>query len=153
MVLAASPPRFQVHAVANDHDAVESQSRLGAVPGDELVDGVFVHAARGRRAEAVEHGQFAMIQIRQSKHPATVIRLDSLFAHGDGLPCRRIGTTADRPGSASLGRGDFERYRLIASIVAHLWKVRFSLGYESLVFRGFSRALDHRFRLLFELSR
>jgi hypothetical protein len=31
-----------------------------------------------------------MIQIRQPKHSATVIRLDSLFAHGDGLPCRRI---------------------------------------------------------------
>jgi hypothetical protein len=27
-----------------------------------------------------------MIQIRQTKQPATVIRLDSLLAHGDGLP-------------------------------------------------------------------
>jgi hypothetical protein len=27
-----------------------------------------------------------MIQIRQAKHSATVIRLDSLFAHDDGLP-------------------------------------------------------------------
>jgi hypothetical protein len=88
--IGGQTPRFQVHAVANDHDAVESQSRFRAVPGDELVDGVLVHAARGRRAEAVEHGQFAMIQIRQSQHPATVIRLDSLFAHGDGLPCRKI---------------------------------------------------------------
>jgi hypothetical protein len=31
-----------------------------------------------------------MIQIRQPKHSATVIRLDSVFAHSDGLPCRSI---------------------------------------------------------------
>jgi len=37
-------PRFQVHAIAHNHDAVEGQSRLGAIPGDELVDGVLVHA-------------------------------------------------------------------------------------------------------------
>jgi len=43
-----------VHAVANDYDAIEGEAGLGAVPGDELIDGV----------------------------------LD------DGLPCRRIGTTA-----------------------------------------------------------
>src|SRR5271170_1316520 len=41
-------PRFQVHAVANDYDAVEGQPRLGAVPGDELVDGILVDAARCR---------------------------------------------------------------------------------------------------------
>src|SRR5713226_300694 len=97
-------PRFQVHAVADDDDAVEGQPRLGAVPGDELVDGVFVHASRGGGAEAVEHRQFAMIQIWKPKHSATVIRLDSVFAHGDGLPCRRIGTMANRLGDASIRR-------------------------------------------------
>ncbi len=81
---------FEVHAVVNDDDAVEGQPGLGAVPGDELIDGVLVNAARGGRAEAVEHGQFAMIHIGQPKHSATVIRLNSLFAHSDGLPCRRI---------------------------------------------------------------
>ena len=39
--------RFQVHAVANHHDAVEGQTGLRAIPEDELVDGVLVHAARG----------------------------------------------------------------------------------------------------------
>ncbi len=39
-------PRFQVHAIAHDDDAVEGQPRLGAVPGDELVDGVLVDSAR-----------------------------------------------------------------------------------------------------------
>src|SRR4029077_647018 len=54
------------------------RSLPNAVPGDELIDGVLVHAARGGRAEAVEHGQFAMIQIRKAKHPATVIRFISV---------------------------------------------------------------------------
>ena len=35
-----------------------------------------------------------MIEIGQTKHSATVIRLTFVFAHDDGLPCRRIGTTA-----------------------------------------------------------
>jgi hypothetical protein len=34
----------------------------------------------------VEHCQFAMIQTWQPKHSATVIQLDFLLAHGDGLP-------------------------------------------------------------------
>jgi hypothetical protein len=63
-----------------------------------------------------------MIQVRQSKQPATVIRLDSLFAHGDGLPCRRISTTAERLGYASTGTKAVrlegsERYRLIATVM------------------------------------
>ena len=56
-------PRFEVHAIAHDHNAVEGQPRLGAIPGDELVDGVLVNAARRWRAEATEHRSFAMIQI------------------------------------------------------------------------------------------
>jgi hypothetical protein len=83
-----------VHAVAHDYDPIQSEPWFGAVPGNELMDGVFIDAARGWGTEAIEHRQFAMIQIRQPKHSATVIRLDSLFAHSDGLPCRRMGTTA-----------------------------------------------------------
>ena len=110
---------FQVHAVAHDYDPVQSEPWFGAVPGNELMDGVFIDAARGWRAETVEHGQFAMIQIRQAEHSATVIRLDSLFAHGDGLQCRSIGTTANRLGDASIviryGSEGYERYRLIST--------------------------------------
>jgi len=81
MVFAASPRDFKVHAVAHDYDAVEGQPR-------------------------VEHRQFAMIQIWKPKHSATVIRLDSVFAHGDGLPSRRIGTTAQTVGQMqALGHG------------------------------------------------
>jgi hypothetical protein len=31
-----------------------------------------------------------MIEIGQAKHSTTVIRLDSVFARGDGLPCRTM---------------------------------------------------------------
>jgi hypothetical protein len=78
-------PRFQVHAIAHDDDAVEGPPRLGAVPGDELVDGVLLDSARRRRAEAVKNGGLRVIQVRQAEHSATVILLDSAFAHGDGL--------------------------------------------------------------------
>jgi hypothetical protein len=33
--------RFQIQAIAQNDDRVEGQPRLGTVPGDELVDGVF----------------------------------------------------------------------------------------------------------------
>src|SRR5713101_6284968 len=79
-------PRFQVHAIAYDDDAVEGQPRLGAVPGDELVDGVLVDSARSWRAEAIEKCRFRMIQVWQAEHSATIVRLDSRFAHDDGLP-------------------------------------------------------------------
>jgi hypothetical protein len=95
-------PRFQIHAITHDDDAAESQPRLGAVPGDELVDDVLVDSARGWRAEAIENRRFTMIQVWQPQHSATVIRFDFVFAHGDGLPCRTIGTTADRLGDASV---------------------------------------------------
>lgn len=94
-------PRFQVHAIAHDDDAVEGQPRLGAVPSDELVDGVLVDSARSWRAEAIENCRFTMIQVWQAEHSATIVRFDSRFAHDDGLQCRRISTTADRLGKAS----------------------------------------------------
>jgi len=109
-------PRFQVHAIAHDDDAVEGQPRLGAVPGDELVDGVLVDSARGWRAEAVKNGGLALIQVRQAEHSATVILLDSVFSHGDGLPCRRMELSQNAwavqdPWTSK--RLDFERHRLI----------------------------------------
>jgi hypothetical protein len=79
-------PRFQVHAIAHDHDTVESQPRLGAIPGDELIDGVQIDTARSWRTEAVENCRFTMIQVWQAEHSATVIRLNLLLAHSDGLP-------------------------------------------------------------------
>jgi Domain of unknown function (DUF6429) len=47
-----------------------------------------------------------MIKVWQSERSATIIRLDFLFAHGDGLPCRAIGSTADRANDASTAQED-----------------------------------------------
>lgn len=58
IVLAARCRDSKVHAIAHHDDSVESQPRLGAVPGDELVDGVLVDSARSRRAEAAENSRF-----------------------------------------------------------------------------------------------
>ena len=38
--------RFEVHAVSRNHDTVEGESRLGAVPCYELIEGKLVNAAR-----------------------------------------------------------------------------------------------------------
>jgi len=72
---------FQEDAVANHDDAIESQAGLRAVPCDELLDGVLVDAARTRRRETVEHRCLGVIQIRQPKHGATIVRLGSIFPH------------------------------------------------------------------------
>jgi hypothetical protein len=39
-------PRFQVHTIVNDDDAIEGQPRLGTVASNELIDGVLVNTAR-----------------------------------------------------------------------------------------------------------
>ena len=48
-------PRFQVHAIAHDHDAIEGQPRLRTIPGNELVDRILVYSSRCWRPETVEH--------------------------------------------------------------------------------------------------
>jgi hypothetical protein len=46
-------------------------------------------AALTQRSEAVENGSFAMIQVRQPEHSATVVWLDFVFTHDDGLPVQQ----------------------------------------------------------------
>ena len=65
--------RFKIHAVADHDDAIEGQTWLRAVPRDELVDGVLIHAARSWGTETIEHGPLTMVQIGQAKYPATVV--------------------------------------------------------------------------------
>lgn len=69
----------------------EGEARLGAAPCDELLDGVPVDAARTGRREAVEDSRLGMIQIRQPKHGATVVRLGLFVSHTGGLHCRSMG--------------------------------------------------------------
>jgi len=69
-----------------------------------------------------------MIQIRQPKHSATVVRLDSVFAHGDGLPCRRIELRQTVWAMQAVGEDwqwentaleGSERYRLLTAVDIH----------------------------------
>src|SRR5437868_2176184 len=65
--IRCQPARFQIHAVAHDHDTVESQSGFGAIPGDELIDGKLVDSTRTGRSEAIKHRHFGMVEIGQPK--------------------------------------------------------------------------------------
>jgi hypothetical protein len=53
--------RFQIHAIAHDDDAVKGEPWFRAIPGYELVDGIFVYPSRPGRPEAVEYCCFAVI--------------------------------------------------------------------------------------------
>src|SRR5215469_11348149 len=94
-------PRFQVHAVADDHNPVERQPWLGAKPSDELVNGELVDATRGWRAEAIEYCQLAVVQVRQSKNSAPIVWFCSVCTHANGLPRRGIGNYSRLSGNAS----------------------------------------------------
>jgi len=52
-----------VYAVANQNDAIECQPRLGTVPGDKLFDCVLINPPRVRGGEAIQYGQFGVIEI------------------------------------------------------------------------------------------
>jgi hypothetical protein len=106
----------------HDDDTVESEPRLGAVLGDELVDGVLVDSARSWRAEAIENCRFTMIQVWQAEHSATVIRLNLLLAHDDGLLMPQDWNYGRTPGlckyrQLSTSLEGFERYRLFSTVV------------------------------------
>jgi len=105
-------PRFQVQAIAHNDDSVKGQPRLRAVPGDELVDGVLVDSARSWRAEAIENCRFTMIQVWQAEHSATIVRLDSRFAHDDGLQCRSNRNTSSSGSRASSNHTGMEPHFL-----------------------------------------
>ena len=61
-----------------------------------------------------------MIQIWKPKHSATVIRLDSVFAHGDGLPAAglelRQTVWTMQVLAIGMGLGGFKRYRLFPTL-------------------------------------
>ena len=42
-------------SIANDYDPIKGQSGLGAVLGNELIDGVLASSARGWQAKAVKN--------------------------------------------------------------------------------------------------
>jgi hypothetical protein len=65
-------------------------------------------AARRRRAEAIEHRRFTMIQDWQAEHSATIVWPTPRFAHDKSLQCRssrKYGKLGSRASSKSHGDG------------------------------------------------
>src|SRR5580700_11500941 len=88
-----------MYAVADHHDAVQRQAWLGAVPGNELLNGIFIRPPRCRRSQGVEHCGLGMIQIGEPEHCAVELRFALLWDHAGGLLCRSTELTHDlRPG-------------------------------------------------------
>src|SRR5271167_4708099 len=54
-------------AITGDHNLVERQARLGAVPLNEFIDPVSISALRLGRAKAIQDRRFAVVQIRQAE--------------------------------------------------------------------------------------
>src|SRR5215472_16983753 len=60
-------PILKENAVTSDHDPVERQSRLGAVPLNEFIKGVSIATLGLGRTKAVQDCRFAVIQIRKTE--------------------------------------------------------------------------------------
>jgi hypothetical protein len=65
---------FQVHAGTGDHDAAKGKAGLRAIPLDKAIHGELLGATGCRRAEAIEHGSFRMVQITEPEHGTTAFR-------------------------------------------------------------------------------
>ena len=89
--IGGQTPRFEMHAIAHDDDAIECQTRFRAVPGNELFDGVLIDATGTGRSEAVQHRQLGMIQIRETKYGPTIVSFCFPVSHAGGLQFRSRG--------------------------------------------------------------
>jgi hypothetical protein len=89
-------------AVADHHDAVQRQAWLGAVPGDEFFNRIFIRPPRRGRGQGVEHHGLGMIEIGQPEYCAAVSGFGLLWDHAGGLLCRSTELTHD----VRLGSGE-----------------------------------------------
>jgi hypothetical protein len=72
--------------VPQDDGPVERQSRLRAIPGDELSDGVVVGALATGRRRAVEHGGLGLLEVRQRQNTlGRLLATGCRSGIGDGL--------------------------------------------------------------------
>src|SRR3974390_1076423 len=84
-----------MYAVADHNDAVQRQAWLGAVPGNELFNRIFMRPPRRGRSQGVEHCGLGMIEIGEPKHCAGVPDFGFLWSHAGGLLCRSTELTHD----------------------------------------------------------
>lgn len=59
------PFLLQVNPVSQDHRAIEGQARLGAIPLDEVVDGMVVRSLPAHGCEGIEDSGFGLFEIGQ----------------------------------------------------------------------------------------
>jgi hypothetical protein len=132
---------------------------------NELIDGVFLHTARGGRAKTVEHCQFAVIQIRQAKHsgiaatatdhrqgPCFIDRY--VFPDGELVPLNTSLGEAERSG---FELRDVESLRGHCALTLHHWVRRQEAHADEVrritdettyrIWRLYMAASAHRFRL------
>src|SRR5664280_865687 len=58
---------LEENAITGDHNLVERQAWLGAVPLNEFIDRVSISALRLGRAKAIQDRRFAVVQIREAE--------------------------------------------------------------------------------------
>src|ERR1017187_4120345 len=58
---------LKVNSITGDHNLVERQAWLGAVPLNEFIDRVSISTLRLGRAKAIQDRRFAVVQIREAK--------------------------------------------------------------------------------------
>ncbi len=59
------PFLLQVNPVSQDHCAIEGQARLGAIPLDEVIDGMVVRSLPAHGCEGIEDSGFGLFEIGQ----------------------------------------------------------------------------------------
>ena len=76
---------LKVYAISCDYDFVESQTRFGAIPIDELADCMLITTSRVRRSQTSSDCRFGMVEIYETKRYR--IALFSVeFLHKQPLP-------------------------------------------------------------------
>jgi len=80
---------FGKESVAKYDSSVKGQTRFGAIPTDEFVDGMTVGFLRAGSTEGVKHGSLRLLQIGQSKNRLSLGAFRSVVMdHTSGLLSR-----------------------------------------------------------------
>ena len=84
--LRSVPFLLQVNPVSQYHGAIEGQARLGAIPLDEVVDGMVVRSLPAHGGEGIEDSGFSLFEIRQCQDLLRRFVLLSRLRHGRRPP-------------------------------------------------------------------
>src|ERR1700733_5603701 len=79
--------RFEVKAKSQDNGPVQRKSRLGTIPGDELLHCELIVSPGMGRTEAAEYRGFRVIKIWELQNDLAAGWPSVPSAHMSGLPC------------------------------------------------------------------